>query len=148
MQVSLNGIEARYFPREVFLSEPEASPELTALFKGYTVTFGTTIPFAAKYPDMITGRMMASNSNINKAIIVSHELKQGAVLRLVVFGLVMLVLVSLIIGLKMGNIQVAFAAFGAMTLIMTMPLNVIFWMTQQGPGGPGRRARYASNRDD
>ncbi|KAH7016961.1 hypothetical protein EDB80DRAFT_888261 [Ilyonectria destructans] len=128
--VCLNEIEADHFPREVFLSGREVSPELTALFNGYTVAFGTTVPFAAKYPDMITGSMTASNGNVNKVIAVSYKLKQGTVLWLVISGLIVSVLVSLVLGLKMRNIQVAFAAFGAMTLVMTVPLNVIFRMTE------------------
>ncbi|KAH8736369.1 hypothetical protein BGZ61DRAFT_441889 [Ilyonectria robusta] len=123
-------MEAGRFPREVFLSGREVSIELTALFNGYTVAFGTTAPFAAKYPDMITESMTANNGNVNKVIAVSHKLKQGIMIWLVISGLIVSVLVSLALGLKMRNIQVAFAAFGAMTLVMTVPLNAIFRMTE------------------
>lgn len=130
IQVCLNEIEAGHFPREVFLSGRDVSTELTALFNGYTVAFGTTTPFAVKYPDVITGSMTANNDNVNKVIAVSYKLKQGIVLWLVISGLIVSVLVSLVLGLKMRNIQVALAAFGAMTLVMTVPLNVIFRMTE------------------
>lgn len=130
IQVCLNEMEAGRFPRVVFLSGREVSIELTALFNGYTVAFGTTAPFAAKYPDMITESMTANNGNVKKVIAVSHKLKQGIMIWLAISGLIVSVLVSLALGLKMRNIQVAFAAFGAMTLVMTVPLNAIFRMTE------------------
>ncbi len=69
-----------------------------------------------------------SHGNTSRVLAVSYKLKQGTVLRLVVFSLVIFMLISLVLGLKMGSIEVAFTAFGAMTLVMTVPLSVIFGM--------------------
>lgn len=121
----MDDIEPDRFPREVLLFDREVSPELTALFKGYAITASTTTaPSAATYLDRITG------SNVNKVLAVSYRLKHSIVLRLVVFGLIISLIISSILGVKMSNIQVAFTTFGAMTLVMTVPLNVIFWMTK------------------
>ncbi len=71
-----------------------------------------------------------SHGNTGRVLAVSYKLKQGTVLRLVVLSLVVFMLISLVLGLKVGSIEVAFTAFGAMTLVMTVPLGVIFGMVK------------------
>lgn len=74
---------------------------------------------------MTIGSTTTGNGGAKKVVVISHELKQGAMLQVIVWGLILCTMVSLILGLRMGNIQVAFQAFGAMTLVMSVPLIVI-----------------------
>jgi hypothetical protein len=129
-QVRLGDIEAAHFPREVFLSDREPAPELTALFHGYTVATAEPNSFATNYPGVVLNSFTTGRRNTNQAIVLSYKLKPGTILRLVVFGLILSVVLSLVIWLKTWDLQTAFAAFGAMTLFLTIPLNVIFWMTE------------------
>lgn len=58
----------------------------------------------------------------------TYKLKQGVILFLVSFSLIVLTMVSLMFGMNTGNMQVCFPALGAMTSVLAVLLNVVIWM--------------------
>ncbi|KAJ3545349.1 hypothetical protein NM208_g2556 [Fusarium decemcellulare] len=107
--------------RQVVLYNRQMALELSTLMAGHD-NISAVDNFATEYPRAITGAVCGD------VLAVSYEIKKKALFYLLVIGLAVSALVGLILGVSRASIEVGFTVFGGMTILVTAPLGVVFWM--------------------
>ncbi|KAF4466464.1 hypothetical protein FALBO_6678 [Fusarium albosuccineum] len=117
----VDNFELSQGPQEVVLRSRQLAQDLSALLAGHD-DISAVDNFATEYPHVITG---AAFGNV---VVVSYEIKRKAMSYLLVIGLMASALVGLALGISRASIEVGFTVFGGMTILVTAPMGVVFWM--------------------